>query len=109
MRDTPRPPINQAIVALDQRDLVRTLCVLEIPAVIGVGFDAVSLAVAVWVNKGDRDKVRIGDRVRVRNGQRVFVDGLDGPPYINDLESLLAELVGFLWEMVVYTALRGAI
>jgi len=33
--------------------------------------------------------------MRVRDRQGVFVDGLDGPPDVDDLEALLAELISF--------------
>lgn len=82
MRHTSGPAVNQGVEALDQRDFVRPLAVLEVPAMVGVGLDTVRLPTPVGIDERRRDEVRVRDRVSVRDSQGVFVDCLDGTPYL---------------------------
>ena len=61
MRHPLRPPIIKRIKTLDQRHFLGSLTVLEVPAMIRVGLDAVGLASAVRVDQGCAYQVAVGD------------------------------------------------
>jgi hypothetical protein len=80
VRDTSSSSIVETVVALDQRHLVRSLSILEVPPVARVGLDTVRLTDTVRVYESGRDKVRVWNGVGVCHGQGVLVDCFDRPP-----------------------------
>jgi len=123
MRDPPRTTIINRIITLNEKRLVRPLRVLEIPTMIRVRLHGVGLAFAVWIDQGGWDEVAVGDGIGVCEGEGISEDGFDGTPdledlkvsigvicrkreergraYVDDLETLLEKLVGFIWEVVL--------
>ena len=95
MWHSPCSPIQLGVETLDQCDLLRGLAVQEIPLMIAVGSHSQRLALSILVDEGNTDKVRVWDRVGIRDSERVFVDGLDGSPYVDDLIPGLEETVRF--------------
>jgi hypothetical protein len=83
VRDTSGPPVVQIVIALDQGHLVRSLSILEVPAVVGIRLDAEGLASTVGVDQRRGDEVGFGNGMGVGNGQGVLVDCLDRTPYLD--------------------------
>jgi hypothetical protein len=82
VRDPSRTSVDKRVIALDQSDLVRALGIFEVPPMVGVGPNLVSLALAVGIDERCRDEIRVRDRVTVGDCQRVLVNGLDGAPHL---------------------------
>lgn len=103
------PGLVDRVETLDQRHLARRLRVLEVPPVGRVRLDGEGLALAVRVDQLGGDEVGLGDRLGVGVPQRVSVDGLDGAPDVDDLETLLGELLGLVGEVVLDPVERGSV
>lgn len=80
MRDPPRAPIIERIVAFDEQRFIGLLRVLEVPPMVRIRLDGVRLALAVWVDQRCGDEVAVWHGVCVGNGERISEDGLDGTP-----------------------------
>ena len=80
MRHSLRTPVIQRVEALDQCHFLGSLAVLEVPAMVRIGLDAVGLASAIRVDQCGSYKIGIRDRVCICDSKRVFVDRADGPP-----------------------------
>ena len=85
MRHPPRPAIELRIKALDQHDLLRNLAISVVPLVLPVRADRIRFSATVGVDERHGDEVGVWDRKGVGDGEGVFVDGLDGPPDVDDL------------------------
>lgn len=71
---------SDRVVTLDERHLIGTLRVLEIPTVSRAWFDDESLAVSMRINQSSSEEIRLCDRVGIGDGERIFQDGFDRPP-----------------------------
>jgi len=109
MWNPPRDTVGDGIIALDEKRLVRSLRVLEVPLVLGIRLDSVGLAVTVWVNQRGGNEIALVYGIGVREGEGVSEDGLDGTPNVDDLKALLEKLIRFIWEVVLDTALGGCV
>jgi hypothetical protein len=84
MRDPPRTTIINRIITLDEKRLVRSLSILEVPAMVWVWLHCVGLAFAVGIDQGGWDEVAIRDGIRVCESEGVSEDGLDWTPDLGD-------------------------
>lgn len=103
MRHPPRS-ITPAIIAFNQRHLLRRLPVFEVPLMFLVGPDTQRLTLSVRVNQTDGNEIRVRHGVRVSNSERVLEDPLDGTPDVDDLVAVGEEVVGFIGQVVGDTA-----
>lgn len=72
-----------------------------------VWLNSIGLTPSIGVDQSRAHEIRVWNRVRVCNAQGVFVDCLDWAPDVDDLESLLDELIRFIGEVVVNALSRG--
>jgi hypothetical protein len=82
VRDPSRTSVHKRVIALDQSDLIRALGILEVPPVVGVRPNLISLALAVGIDERCRDEIGVRDGVTVGDCQRVLINGLDGAPHL---------------------------
>lgn len=99
VRDPPSTPISLPVIAFDQHDLLWSLFVFEVPAVVLVGQDRTRLSHPAGMDQLDGQDVLIRHRVRVADSQRVLVDGLDRTPNVDDLETRLQQAIGVLAQV----------
>lgn len=110
VRDPPGPPVRLAIEALDQEDLLGRQPLLVVPALGGRVAHRERLALARGVDEPDGHELVLADAVGVGDGERVALDGLDGPPHVDDLHAALEELGGLLGgEVVGHAGERGRV
>src|SRR6266478_8145793 len=96
------------IVAFDQDRLVGPHLRHIEPAVSGVVSDAVGLAFPIAVDQIRGDEIRKGDTRRIANGERrVTQRPANRPPYIDDLEAVAQQLLGFLAHQVAHPLRAG--
>lgn len=89
MRHPPRSPIRLRIKALNQHHLVRSLAIRIVPLMRRARFYGIQLPYAIRVDERHPDEIAVRDGVGVGDGQWVLVYGLDGSPYIDDLDPAL--------------------
>jgi len=68
------------IKAFNQRDLVRALRILEIPAMRLIRLYRKRLPTSGRVDEAHPDEIRFGNGMGIGDGEGVFVDGFDGSP-----------------------------
>jgi len=104
--DPPGPAIQLGVKTLDQQHLFRCLAIEVMPFVLLVWADGQGLTSAIGVDEPYWNQVGIRYGAGFGNGERVLVDGLDGPPDVDDLVPSLEESVGVVGK-VVWHAILG--
>lgn len=99
VRNPPSTPVSLPVVAFDQHDLLWSLFVFEVPAVVLVWQDRTRLSHPARMDQLDGQDILIRHRVRVADSQRVLVDGLDRAPHVDDLEARLQQAIGVLAQV----------
>lgn len=75
----------------------------------GIVLHTIRLTLAVRVYQLNHLQTIVADAIRFRNSQWISQHGLDGPPHIDDLHSVLEKLFGFLGEVVWDARLCGRV
>ena len=94
--------VHLRVVALDERDLVRSLAGEVVPLVLGVVAHAVRAPRAVRVDEVHRDEVLLAQVAPVRHRERLVRNRVvDRPPDVDDTHPTLEEAFRILREVVL--------